>query len=95
MSHRVSSACDVHEDRFDCPDALVEYLPKFDEYGIIVHDGGSSIIGIEFCPWCGKKLPPSKRDEWFAELARRSLDPMARRYLWSCRRTSGGGITRR
>ncbi|WP_412762571.1 DUF6980 family protein [Priestia aryabhattai] len=26
------------------------------EYGLIIHDGGSSIIGISFCLWCGKKL---------------------------------------
>jgi hypothetical protein len=75
MGRQVASACDVHADRFDCPDAVVEYLPKFDEYGIIVHDGGASMIGIKFCPWCGKKLPASKRDEWFAELARRGVDP--------------------
>ncbi|WP_372497657.1 DUF6980 family protein [Priestia megaterium] len=22
----------------------------------MIHDGGSSIIGISFCPWCGAKL---------------------------------------
>ncbi|NNK27790.1 MAG: hypothetical protein HKP06_06065 [Flavobacteriaceae bacterium] len=25
-------------------------------YGIPIHDGGSSIIEIEFCPWCGTEL---------------------------------------
>lgn len=25
-------------------------------YGIPIHDGGSSIIEIAFCPWCGSEL---------------------------------------
>ena len=25
-------------------------------YGIPIHDGGSSIISIKYCPWCGKQL---------------------------------------
>jgi hypothetical protein len=25
-------------------------------YGLYVHDGGSSVIEILYCPWCGKKL---------------------------------------
>ena len=74
MTRAVSSSCDVHQDRFDCPDALVQYLPKFDEYGIIVHDGGTAVSGIRFCPWCGTQLPDSKRDRWFDELARRGID---------------------
>lgn len=57
----------------DChasPDCLIDYNCKFDEYGIVIHDGGSSVLTIEFCPWCGSKLPESRRDEWFEELER-------------------------
>jgi hypothetical protein len=25
-------------------------------FGLPIHDGGSSFIKINFCPWCGKKL---------------------------------------
>lgn len=25
-------------------------------YGIPIHDGGTSVIVINFCPWCGEKL---------------------------------------
>jgi hypothetical protein len=60
--------CGLHTDRYECPDALIEYLPQFDEYGIIVHDGGTSSILIQFCPWCGTKLPPSRRAQWFEEV---------------------------
>jgi hypothetical protein len=55
--------CDMHTDPFDCPDSLINYWQKYNEYGIIIHDGGSSQIHIHYCPWCGSKLPESKRDE--------------------------------
>lgn len=63
----------VGADPFSCPDVLVIYSPKFDEYGIVVHDGGQSYVLIQFCPWCGDRLPESKRDEWFDELERRGI----------------------
>ena len=25
-------------------------------FGIPIHDGGSSVIKINYCPWCGKNL---------------------------------------
>lgn len=60
----------------DDPDVIIVYSAKFDEYGIPVKDGGSSYIEIHYCPWCGKKLPESKRDEWFDELEKRGYhDP--------------------
>lgn len=68
MESQLSNVCDQHTDRYDCPDALIDYLAKFDEYGLILHDGGKSIIQISFCPWCGVRLPESKRGRWFDEL---------------------------
>lgn len=68
MDSQLKFDCQVHRDEFDCPDVLITYSLKFDEYGIIIHDGGKSSITIDFCPWCGKKLPESKRDEWFDKL---------------------------
>jgi len=52
MREAVSFKCPDHPDPFDCPDALVTYVPKSCRYGLIVHDGGSSSITILFCPWC-------------------------------------------
>lgn len=49
-------------------DNIIYYANRFDEYGIIIHDSGKSYIIIHFCPWCGKKLPDSKRELWFEEL---------------------------
>ena len=33
-------------------------INKWDEglYGIPVHDGGTSMVVINYCPWCGTKL---------------------------------------
>jgi len=54
MDHDLNQNCDVHKDRFDCPDALIVNVNG--SYGLIVHDGGSSFIEISFCPWCGSEL---------------------------------------
>ncbi len=59
------SICD---DPFDCPDAIIYYDPKIDEYGIIIHKEDGSYLSINFCPFCGAKLPESKRDLWFEKL---------------------------
>ena len=76
MKSAVESECEQYADRRDCPDALISYSAKFDEYGIIVHDGGSSSISIDHCPWCGSKLPESQRDRWFYELEKLGItDP--------------------
>lgn len=49
-------------------DRPISYFEKFDEYGIIIDDGTDSHIIISYCPWCGSKLPGSKRDEWFDQI---------------------------
>lgn len=63
-----------HEDGSSCPDQLLEYNKRFDEYGILIHDGGTSSLQIQYCPWCGAKLPESKRDLWFETLFRLGFD---------------------
>ena len=67
--------CDRHPDLRDCADALVLYDPTFDEYGIPVRDGGPSQSILSFCPWCGVKLPNSKRDAWWEQLEAMGIDP--------------------
>jgi len=46
------------------PDKIIKYVPYFSEYGLPIFDGGNSYTVIKFCPWCGNKLPASRRDEW-------------------------------
>lgn len=74
MRRNLEFTCDQHSSKFECPDVLVSYSPRFNEYGLIVHDGGFSVMCISFCPWCGFKLPESLRERWFAELEALGFD---------------------
>jgi len=77
LDYFVNQKCVEHKSVFECPDIIILYENKFDEYGIIIHDSGESYIKIQHCPWCGRKLPESKRDLWFDELEKRGIeDPM-------------------
>jgi hypothetical protein len=68
MEATLSQTCPQHDDPFECPDNLMYWSPPLDEYGLIVHDGGASYVLVAACPWCGRKLPDSKREQWFDEL---------------------------
>jgi phage gp36-like protein len=37
-------------------DSVVVFSRKGKSYGIPIHDGGSSFIEINWCPWCGSHL---------------------------------------
>ena len=56
MRREAERACGEHPDRHECPDCLVHYSPAASAYGLIVHDGGHSIVRIHYCPWCGSRL---------------------------------------
>lgn len=75
MKHYAEFECEMHPDLDDCADAIIRYNPKFDEYGIPIKDGGMSRSTLSFCPYCGVKLPESKRDEWFDRLEAMGVDP--------------------
>lgn len=74
MNRHTGRTCDEHENPFECPDYVISYSAVFDEYGLIIHDGGSSKYTISFCPFCGAKLPESKRERWFDELEKLGFD---------------------
>jgi hypothetical protein len=75
MTRDLNQTCDLHSNRFECADCLIAYSPCFREYGLIIHDGGSSMVVIGYCPWCGVQLPESLRDRWFEELDAMGIDP--------------------
>ena len=77
LAYFVTRRCQEHPDLFDCPDAIVLYLPEVDEYSIPIRDGkGGSLVPILHCPWCGKATPRSRREEWLAQLEKRGItDP--------------------
>jgi len=77
MARALEHNCAEHKSRFDCPDALISYNENFDEYGLIIHDGGTAVSSIAYCPYCGHKLPKSKRDLWFDTLESMGYDDPA------------------
>jgi hypothetical protein len=48
--------CDEHPDPYECADNVVVQTES-GYFGLPVHDGGSSHVVIQFCPWCGTRLP--------------------------------------
>jgi hypothetical protein len=56
MESRLRWRCAQHPRPNDCPDCVVRFYPGPGRYGIPIHDGGSSYIRIDYCPWCGAKL---------------------------------------
>jgi hypothetical protein len=56
MTYWANYKCPEHPDIFACPDNILYFNSQRHTYGLIVHDGGSSSIEIEFCPWCGASL---------------------------------------
>jgi gamma-glutamylcyclotransferase (GGCT)/AIG2-like uncharacterized protein YtfP len=60
MTAQLNLKCDEHPDPFSCPDNLIYHSAQTNQYGLIIHDGGSSFSEIIFCPWCGADLPNQK-----------------------------------
>jgi hypothetical protein len=56
IAYHVTYECSQHDSAWDCPDRVLVYDERLEEYGLPIRDGGSSSIGIDFCPWCGLEL---------------------------------------
>jgi len=56
MQAALQMDCATHDDPFECPDSLIAYNAGFNQFGLIVHDGGTSVVLIRYCPWCGSSL---------------------------------------
>lgn len=72
MKEHVEHKCDKHPDPWLCNHMTVGYMAEWDVYVIIVRDRGRvhMVEPICFCPWCGKRLPPSRLREWERRLKR-------------------------
>ena len=56
MKYHSTINCDLHKSKYDCVDVLITKHANKSKPVIIIHDGGSSGISINYCPWCGKKF---------------------------------------
>jgi len=59
MNEELTNHCEIHPNAFQCPDKLIHYNEARNEYGLIIHDGGTSYVTISYCPWCGKSYDSS------------------------------------
>jgi hypothetical protein len=61
MEYHVSASFDqkgrIKHDEVD----VVMNRWKNGTYGIPIHDGGTSVIRISYCPWCGQHLSKHKK----------------------------------
>jgi hypothetical protein len=55
MRSQMDWNCEHHADPTECPDALIGRVGKNKTLGLLIHDGGSSFIPINYCPWCGAR----------------------------------------
>lgn len=55
MVAQICRSCNDHWNTFHCPDQVVARLLS-GRYGLIIRDGGSSVVEIDYCPWCGTRL---------------------------------------
>jgi hypothetical protein len=68
MAYYAAFTCDKHTNLSECAEAAIIYYPQFNEYHIGPRGGRGDDVLIAMCPWCGVKLPESKRDLWLEEL---------------------------
>jgi hypothetical protein len=57
MHTQLTHTCVDHPDPDSCPDKVVTTSTDGAWYGVRIHDGGSAVLTIAFCPWCGSRLP--------------------------------------
>lgn len=51
MGWQLSHECADHPNPWDCPDALIGSFED-GRIGLMIHDGGTSLVLIAYCPWC-------------------------------------------
>lgn len=57
LAEHLNKTCEQHADPYDCCDSVLIGPPLKSRWGLPIHDGSHSYIAIEFCPFCGTKLP--------------------------------------
>ena len=74
MQEQAELSCSVHAAPEDCRDALISYSDKFREYGLFIHDGGSSSQSHQLLSLVWVKAARLSARRWFEELAALGFD---------------------
>jgi hypothetical protein len=56
------------------PSVIVEWSAAWNEYRLPMAHDGYTPTPIRYCPWCGTRLPPSRREEWYRALRGLGID---------------------
>ena len=75
IAYQTNWRCPNHPNPWECPSVILIHVEAFNEYGIPFRDGTGMYVKIDACPWCGKVLPDSLREEWCRTLANKGYDP--------------------
>lgn len=75
VAYYAALALDTEYAAFETPECVVTYDVRFDEYAIGARGGSGDDVLIAYCPWCGVRLPDSKRKAWQDGLRRQGIDP--------------------
>ena len=75
MTQNDKRCCDYMKQSLDDNTTQIKYNPIFRSYYIPLYKNAAKQL-INFCPWCGTKLPRSLRMDWFEILENEyKLDP--------------------
>lgn len=66
--------CQQMENALQDNEHPIYYSSAFQEFGIKLSSGYEYVI-LNYCNWCGSKLPESKRDDWFDSLEKLGINP--------------------
>ena len=70
---KTSAPCKEMVENLADPTVPLGYNNVFDEY-YLIRSGGESWQLIYFCPFCGERLPQSRRDQFFDEIDRLGIN---------------------
>ena len=69
-NNKVNFCCELLNYYLSEKEIPIIYNQQDRSFSIRVLDGGSSVITMRYCPWCGKEFPENLRNIFFDELSK-------------------------
>jgi hypothetical protein len=64
MKDKFKQCCELMQQFLEDENIPLKYYPIMREYSMDLYHS-FAVQGIDYCPWCGTKLPMSVRDKYF------------------------------